>query len=887
MGRATVRGAARSASAALSALVAPMVLALLAGGCASWQQSAGVPPAQEPAVAAPAPQRTVVNDVQFSAAGEETRIHLASGGPLRHHLAAGGDPRIVELDLYDVLFEGLPPQSLVQDGTVDTVAFRALPGGAGRVVVRLAGPGEARVEPGEGGLDLVVRLRPAAAAAVPASREPAVPARGPLARLLPGGSGVTFELGEEADNLSAFPLSDGMRLVVDAEGVVLPEAQVTEELPHGPVARIRIGRRQEGGIRAVLEARQPGAFDGHRLQRTPGGFAVLWSSAAATAAAAPPQAAPTVTVTQAQAQFPTADPSLPGGGRVVDLGFRQEPAQSFVEVGLSAAAPYEVTEATGERVVLDLRKTALPEKFRRALDTSAFPGPVSLIAAYERGADVRIVVDLRRPAPYRLLRDGDRLTLAFEGGSGDVRPGPVSQVRDGGREIVVVEGGSEAGRQAPGAVSSAAAPAAAAAGGGPRFTGRRLSMDFVDADIRNVLRIIGDVSGLNVVAGDGVTGKVTVRLVDVPWDQALDVILKTRGLDQVREDNVIRIAPAERLAQEKARALEAEKAAEQKAPLVSDIIPVNYAAARELSDKVKSVLTERGSVSVDERTNALLIKDVAESLEEARLLVARLDTQTPQVMIEARIVEVSSTFARDLGIQWGGRFTADTARGNATGWAFPHSVGIQGATGTQNFAVNFPAPVAAGTPGGAVAMTLGHINDVLTLDLRLSAIESSGKGRVLSSPRVTTMDNKTAEISQGIEIPFTTATDTQIETQSIDYKLKLNVTPHVTADRSVIMKIDMTKDAPSTTFVAVDSATPAKETRAATTEVLVKDGETTVIGGIITDTRSDIETSVPFLGKIPYLGALFRQKSNRLDKTELIIFITPKIVNVQAVARNP
>jgi type IV pilus assembly protein PilQ len=862
-----------------------MVLALLAGGCASWQQSAGVPPAEAPAVAAPAPQRTVIRDVQFSAAGDETRIQLASSGPLRHQLAAGGDPRTVELDLFDVMFEGLPPQSLVQDGTVDTVSFRALPGGAGRVVVRLAGAGDARVEPVEGGLDLVVRLRPAAAEAVPAPRAPAVPARGPLARLLPGGSGVTFELGEEADNLSAFPLSDGMRLVVDAEGVVLPEAQVTEELPHGPVARVRIGRRQEGGIRAVLEARQPGAFDGHRLERTPGGFAVLWSSAAAAAApAAPPAAAPTVTVTQAQAQFPTADASLPGGGRVVDLGFRQEPAQSFVEVGLSAAAPYEVTEATGERVVLDLRKTALPEKFRRALDTSAFPGPVKLIAAYERGADVRVVVDLRRPAPYRLLREGDRLTLAFEGGSGDARPTQVSQVRDGGREIVVIEGRPDAAVQVPGAPASPGAPAAP---GAPRFTGRRLSMDFVDADIRNVLRIIGDVSGLNVVAGDGVTGKVTVRLVDVPWDQALDVILKTRGLDQVREDNVIRIAPAERLAQERARALEAQKAAEEKAPLVTDIIPVNYAMAKELSDKVKAVLTERGTVSVDERTNALLIKDVAESLEEARILVARLDTQTPQVMIEARIVEVSSTFARDLGIQWGGRFTADTARGNATGWAFPHSIGVQGATGTQNFAVNFPAPVAAGTPGGAIGMTLGHINDVLTLDLRLSAIESSGKGRVLSSPRVTTLDNKTAEISQGIEIPFTTATDTLIETQSIDYKLKLNVTPHVTADRSIIMKIDMTKDAPSTTFVAVDSATPAKETRAATTEVLVKDGETTVIGGIITDTRSDIETSVPFLGKIPYLGALFRQKSNRVDKTELIIFITPKIANVQAVARNP
>ncbi len=314
---------------------------------------------------------------------------------------------------------------------------------------------------------------------------------------------------------------------------------------------------------------------------------------------------------------------------------------------------------------------------------------------------------------------------------------------------------------------------------------------------------------------------------------------------------------------------------------------MNYATAGEVLDKVQAVLSERGSVSVDQRTNALLVKDTADRLDEVRELVARLDTQTPQVLIEARIVEVASTFARDLGIQWGGSFNADTSHGSSTGWAFPHSINAQGSSGVENFAVNLPAAVGAASPGGALALTFGSIDDVLTLDLRLSAIESSGRGRVVSSPRVTTLDNKTAEISQGIEIPFTTATEEKIETSSIDYKLKLNVTPHVTSDRSIIMKIDVTKDAPSTTFFAVDSRTPAKETRAATTEVLVKDGETTVIGGIITDTQGDRELSVPFLGKIPYLGALFRKKEKRVDKTELIIFITPKIANLQSVARNP
>lgn len=595
----------------------------------------------------------------------------------------------------------------------------------------------------------------------------------------------------------------------------------------------------------------------------------------------------------AVAQVAAGEADLAGGGAVADLGFRQEPTRSLVEVGLSIAAPYEVTEASGERVVLDIRKTALPPKFRRALDTSAFSGAVKMIAAYERGSDVRVVVDLRRPVPYHLTRNGGQITLAFEGGSDEPRPSQTGEVRTGGREIVVIEGAPQGavpqGAAQGGSVevrqesASAVPPDAAALG----YTGRRLSMDFVDADIRNVLRIIGEVSGLNVVAGDGVQGKVTVRMVDVPWDQALDVILKTRGLDQVREGNVIRIAPAEKIAQERAKQEEARKTAVAEAPLFNDIIPVNYATAGEVLDKVQAVLSERGSVSVDQRTNALLVKDTAERLAEVRELVARLDTQTPQVLIEARIVEVASSFARDLGIQWGGSFNADTAHGSSTGWAFPHSINAQGSSGVENFAVNLPAAVGAASPGGALALTFGSIDDVLTLDLRLSAIESSGRGRVVSSPRVTTLDNKTAEISQGIEIPFTTATEEKIETSSIDYKLKLNVTPHVTSDRSIIMKIDVTKDAPSTTFFAVDSRTPAKETRAATTEVLVKDGETTVIGGIITDTQGDQELSVPFLGKIPYLGALFRKKEKRVDKTELIIFITPKIANLQSVARNP
>jgi type IV pilus assembly protein PilQ len=298
-------------------------------------------------------------------------------------------------------------------------------------------------------------------------------------------------------------------------------------------------------------------------------------------------------------------------------------------------------------------------------------------------------------------------------------------------------------------------------------------------------------------------------------------------------------------------------------------------------------LPPRGDAKVDERTNTILIRDLPEKIELARELVARLDTPTPQVLIEARIVEVSSTYSEDLGVQWGGSFTADAAHGNAPGYSFPNSVGLKGDTGLSNYAVNLPVTAgSAGSAGAALALSLGSINDVIGLDLRIAALETAGKGRVVSSPRVTTLDNKAAEISQGIEIPFTTATNEKIETQSIDYLLKLMVTPHVTSDNSVMLRIDLKKDAPSTTFFSVDSSTPAKETRTATTEVLVRDGETTVIGGIITDTTSEKKSGVPWFHKIPFIGWMFQNTSNRVDKTELIIFITPKIIRVAETARS-
>ena len=868
--RPTERIAHTKGCGALLAGVAAVAFGL--AGCAAVKPKpeTRAEPVQEQG--APARERSVIRGLTITPEEGGTRLHLEASAAVPHRLEERGENGRVTLVLSGVVLENMAPVVEVGDGVVRSVESAALPGGDARITVRTEGPAEARVEEVADGLDLVVSLIRAGAGTEGAGPSPAPE---PRVRVLEGSRGVAFRLGATPKNLAGFLLSDGKRLVVDAEGVELPEPQVIQELG-SPFVRVRMGR-QPGRVRAVVEAERPGLFDGYRLEKRPDGFAVLLAGSAPEEGVEARPGRPESAAgqgTHAPATQEARWAGLTGGGIVTDFGFRQDETWSRVEIQVSKPAAHRVVEVKPDRVVVDLVRTRLTQRFQRALDTSAFPGAVRLVAAYQRGEDTRVVVELRRPVPFRVERDATHVNLLFEGGTEALPEAGVAAVRKGEKEVVVVEG---------------AAPGPPAPEGAPPegtlekvYTGRRLSMDFVDADIRNVLRLIGEVSGLNIVAGDDVQGKVTVRLVDVPWDQALDVILKTRGLDKVREGNVIRVAPAERLAQEAARRREREKATKEEEPLVTDLLPVNYASAEELADKVKTVLSERGSVSVDTRTNSLLVKDVAEKLEEARRLVARLDTQTPQVLIEARIVEVSSTYARDLGIQWGGRFTASTATGNATDWAFPHSISLAGDTGVGNFAVNFPSAGGAGGPGGALALTLGHVNDILTLDLRLSAIETSGHGRVISSPRVTTLDNKTAEISQGIEIPFTTATEEKIETQSIEYKLRLNVTPHVTSDGSIIMKIQVTKDAPSAAFVAVDSRTPAKETRSATTEVLVKDGETAVIGGIITDTQSNTESGIPLLSRIPVLGWLFKKKDKRVDKTELIIFITPKIVNRQA-----
>jgi len=409
-----------------------------------------------------------------------------------------------------------------------------------------------------------------------------------------------------------------------------------------------------------------------------------------------------------------------------------------------------------------------------------------------------------------------------------------------------------------------------------------------DADIHNVLRLFAKEGGVNIIAGDNVGGKITLRLRSVPLDQAFLIILQSLGLGFETRGNVIRVAPQKTLLEEQAARQKAQRAAQKSRPLEVFLMPVNYASASDMTEQVNRLLSPRGSVSVDERTNTLIIKDLSENIKSIRQLVGSLDAQVPQVLIEARIVETNDTFSQEFGIQWGGDFSLAQGNGNPTGLVFPNVLGVGGGatdgqtptTGTSsnpNFAVNLPAAAGTGS-GGAIGLTMGSVGGSVNLNLRLSAAEQSGRAKIISAPKILTLDNREATISQGTSIPISVVSAAGVQTVFVDATLELTVTPHVTPDGNVQLEIEATKNEPDFQNTGA-RGDPTIIRKQAETELLIEDGETTVIGGIYTRNSGSSISGVPILHQIPILGLLFKKSTRSERRTELLIFITPRVVN--------
>lgn len=576
---------------------------------------------------------------------------------------------------------------------------------------------------------------------------------------------------------------------------------------------------------------------------------------------------------------------------VTDISFHADDEAPRIDIAISGDAKVRTGELTERRAELILDDAALADQLERKLDVTRFGGALRSISSYRDrkvAGRVHLVVDFSSPITPTLQRKGNVLGWKFASSQGAGRG-----ARSAPRTIPTPVIGGFGSTSAPISQQTVTQVSSQPASGGNRrrkvYRGPTVELDFKEAPIHDLLRLLSDVGKVNIVVPDEVDAKVTVRMKRVPWDQALEVILASKGLWYRQEGNLIRVAQRKALDEEDEAEAARRAAAVQSESPRPDVITLNYASSEQLKTKLAPLLSPKGKIETDERTNALIVNDVRANREEIRALALQLDTQTPQISIEARIVEARSTFTRDIGVQWGGRAVAGPDGGNSTGLLFPSSVAVAGGaedTATvrsgvatpSDFAVNLPAAVGSGA-GGALGFSLGSIGGNYNINLRLSALESNGSVRIVSAPKITVLNNTEAKISQGVSIPIQVLSAEGTNTVFVPADLSLTVKPYVSLrDCAIAMELNVTKNEPDfvNTGARGDPTILRKEAR---TTLLVNDGETSVLGGIYTRNAGLSYAKVPFFGDLPVLGWLFKNRKENDSRTEVLVFITPKITN--------
>ena len=536
-----------------------------------------------------------------------------------------------------------------------------------------------------------------------------------------------------------------------------------------------------------------------------------------------------------------------------DVAFRRGRAgEGRIVVDLSDASTGIDIRRQGQQIVVEFLKASIPDSLRKRLDVIDFGTPVQTISTFPQGDNVRMVVEPRGLWEHNAYQTDTQFVL-------EVKPVQF----DPNKLVQGTRGG---------------------------YQGEKLSLNFQNIEVRSVLNVIADFTDLNIITSDSVQGNLTLRLKDVPWDQALDLILQTRGLDQRKNGNVMWIAPRDELATKEKLSLESQQQIGELEAVRTENFQLNYAKAADVAklvrDEKQSLLSKRGSAVVDARTNQLFVQDTPSRLEEVRKLIAKLDIAVRQVLIEARIVEANDNFAKTLGVRLGwidtGVHKASAINSQYTTSptleTLPVASGGPGTINSSNTNVNLPAQ---GVQGSNATFAISLFNGAQTrfLNLEISALEQDGKGKIISNPRVLTTNNVEALIEQGTEIPYQTTSMSGTATQFRKATLALKVKPQITPDGNIIMTLDVNKDAPD--LSTASSAGIAISTKHVKTEVLVENGGTVVIGGIYTQNTSTATTKVPFFGDLPGLGVLFRNNLRQDAKTELLVFITPRIVQEQ------
>lgn len=519
-------------------------------------------------------------------------------------------------------------------------------------------------------------------------------------------------------------------------------------------------------------------------------------------------------------------------------------------------------------VTLTIKNTGLPKRLQRSLDAKGFASPVlrvtPVLVKTRKGTDTRIKIALRAAAPYEFRQEGDMLFVDFKnpiGVKAEAIPAELQESRQQAASSAKAlpskdaEISAELDRSEPGS-------------GARIYTGRKVTLEFADAEVRKIFQLLSEVSNKNFVLGDDVTGTISIKLINVPWDQALDIILDTKGLDKREDGNIIIIKGKGKFKSDIELEQENKKLLTRSIEMKTETFSVNYANISDIRSQFEKLKQhEKASITDDVRTNKVIVRDVPQAIEDMRKLKEQLDVPEQQVMIEARIVEATSIFTRTLGVNWGVHYKDGSAS----------FLGINNLdTGFGGLASSPPTSGTGSVAGGAMGISFGTLTSNIQLDMRLSAAASAGLIKIVSTPKVATINNKTAIISQGQSIPYQDVNPVGAAgTAGIKFVqalLSLEVTPHINANGTIGMKINAKNDAPGT------GNPPPINTKSATTELLLRDGETTVIGGIYVDSDTDQDDGVPFLMDIPLLGKMFKSNTKQKTKTELLIFITPRII---------
>ncbi len=709
-----------------------------------------------------------------------------------------------------------------------------------------------------------------------------------ITKIISAKDGIDILATADIKDYKTFRLNKPERVVIDIAGVKLGVAEKLVSLNTAGVSSARVGSYPDK-VRIVLDAIN-GSLPDAVISKSATGLHIEFKTPTEVSSATPvvpsaPVAAPApaqvqavskkaapVAATEAKVEAPSSPAAAKKAANaqvaVIDFQVVENISRIMVKVTGNPAVDNPVKSAG--TISFRIKNAGIPRHLQRSFDTREFVSPVlrvtPVLVKTKTGNDILIRVALKEDAQSELRQEADIVYLDVKHPADMLLPAkPVTKpaVADKSASAAKAAGAASAPAAAIHQLDKAAEKSQVP--GKREYTGRKVTLEFADAEVRKIFQLLSEVSNKNFVLGDEVTGNISLKLVNVPWDQALDIILDTKGLDKREEGNIVLIRGKGKFKSLMDEEIEIRKAALKGEPLETAMFDVNYADLASIVTQFNALKTDRGMITQDQRTNKIIVKDVKTAIEDMRNILKSLDIPEKQVMIEARIVEASSTFTQSLGVNWGIHYR-DGSAAIAGINAFDTSFG-----GLANNVA--PTSGVSGNPGATAGISFGTLSSNIKLDMRLNAAVAAGLVRIVSTPRVATLNHKSAKITQGQQIPYTSSTSDKIETKFVEAALALEVTPHINPNGTIVMKIDAKNDAPGST-----GSPPPINKKQATTEMMLRDGETTVIGGIYVERETGGEEGVPLMKDIPWLGNLFKSTDTKRSKDELLIFITPRII---------